>query len=203
MTKRLLPLISIVPMTLAACGGDANLPVQNADIIAVLKTRPSLTRFAEALETTGVAGTLTSSGPYTVFAPFDGAVNGPLDEATIRHHILPSRVTFSDMAGESTGYDTLNNDQIDVDVTDQIVVGSALMIESDIQATNGIIHVIDQVQSAAPGPETLLNQQPVDQGIEQEPLDQSAEPIPLVPAATNLQPATPKVIPAAPTAITN
>ena len=86
------------------------------------------------------------------------AVNGVLDEATIRHHILPTRVTFSDMAGENTSYQTLNRDEIEVDVTEQIVIGSALMVESDIEASNGIIHVIDKVQQPGPGPARLLEQ---------------------------------------------
>jgi hypothetical protein len=62
------------------------------------------------------------------------------------------------MAGESTSYETLNRDEIEVDVTERIVIGSALMVESDIEASNGIIHVIDRVQQPGPGPARLLEQ---------------------------------------------
>lgn len=160
MTKRLFLPIAAILMTLSACGGDA--PPRQApeqDLIAVLKKRPSLTKFTEALEATGVAGTLLPGGAYTLFVPIDKAVNGPLDEATIRHHILTTRVTFSDMAGESTSYDTLNNDQIEIDVTDQIAIGSGLMVESDINAANGVIHVIDQVQAPVSTPAALIDQE--------------------------------------------
>lgn len=174
MTKRPILLTSLLLTALAACGGAPPQPPVEPDLLAVLKTRPSLTRFAEALETSGVASTLVASGSYTIFAPIDRSVTTQLDEATIRHHILSTRVTFSDMAGESTSYDTLNFDQIEIDATEQIVVGSGLMVESDINAANGVIHVIDTVQIAAPGPERLIDQQPIEQGQQ----DQSAVPIP-------------------------
>ncbi|MGI9507676.1 MAG: fasciclin domain-containing protein [Geminicoccaceae bacterium] len=181
MTKRLTLSTSLLLTTLAACGGSAPpQPIAEPDLLAVLKSRPSLTRFAEALETSGVASTLLSSGSYTIFAPIDRAVTGQLDDATIRHHILSTRVTFSDMAGESTSYDTLNFDEIEIDATEQIVVGSALMVESDINAANGVIHVIDRGQLATPGPERLIDQQPLEQGQQ----DQSTVPIPSDQTAT-------------------
>jgi uncharacterized surface protein with fasciclin (FAS1) repeats len=157
MTKRLI--LTFLPMlcALAACSSPP--PAQPAsDLVSILKARPSLKQFANALENSGVAGSLAADGAYTIFAPMDKAVNAALDEATIRHHILPTRVTFSDMAGENTSYETLNNDEIEVDVTERIVIGSALMVESDIEASNGIIHVIDRVQRPGPGPARLLEQ---------------------------------------------
>lgn len=145
MTIRLITPTFLIVTTLAACGGSPP-PAPEPDVVRVLQTRPSLTQFTEALKSTGVADSLFANGAYTVFVPFDKAVSGPLDAATIRHHILAERVTFSDMAGESTSYTTLNDDEIEIDVTEQIVIGSGLMVESDIGAANGIIHVIDQVQ---------------------------------------------------------
>ncbi|MDH3662314.1 MAG: fasciclin domain-containing protein [Alphaproteobacteria bacterium] len=167
MTKHSILPIVVILSTLAACGGgNAPPPAPKPDVIGVLKTRPSLLRFTEALEATGVASALLSSGAYTVFAPMDKGVAGPLDEATVRHHILPTRVAFSDMAGENTSYDTLNNDQIEIDVTDQIAIGSALMVESDIAAANGIIHVIDRVQTPDGG--SPIEQEPLDQVLDSE-----------------------------------
>lgn len=170
MTKRPILTTVFILSTLSACGGGGSAPppAPAPDIIGVLKSRPSLTRFTEALESTGVASTLLSSGAYTVFAPMDKAVNGSLDEATIRHHILQNRVTFTDMAGESTSYDTLNNDQIEIDVTDQIAIGSGLMVESDIAASNGIIHVIDRVQTPEGVQETPIEQEALDQSVDTE-----------------------------------
>ena len=142
MTIRLI--LTITLSGLIACSGAPTPPAEDANLVSVLKTRSNLTWFAELLESSGVASMLLPSGSYTIFAPMDNAVTGPLDEATIRHHILPVRVTFSDIAGEDTSYETLKKDRMEVDFTEQIAVGSGLMVESDIQASNGIIHVIDE-----------------------------------------------------------
>lgn len=173
MTKKrlILPLV-LTLSTLAACGGSGGQqipPPADPDLVSVLEGRPNLKRFKEALEATGVASTLQSGGAYTILAPMDKAVTGPLDQATVRHHILPTRVTFSDMAGESTSYDTLNGDQVEIDATEQIAIGTGLMVESDIQAANGVIHVIDQVQTPAGGSETPTDQGATDQAPEAEP----------------------------------
>lgn len=158
MTKRQLTIILATFLTLSACGG-AEQVVQTAperDLLTVLKTRPSLTKFTEALEATGVAATLKASGNYTVFAPIDIAVaDTTLDEETVRHHILLERVTFSDIAGEDASYLTLHSDEIEIDATEAIRVGNGLMVESDIEASNGIIHVIDRVQPPGDAPTSL------------------------------------------------
>lgn len=160
MTIRLILPIAAILGALSACGGSQPTPpAANLELLAVLKNRPSLTQFTAALESTGVAVTLLSSGSYTIFAPIDKAVSAPMDQATIRHHILTTRQTFSDMAGESTSYDTLNNDQIEIDVTDGIAIGSGLMVESDITAANGVIHVIDRVQTPEGTAEPLVDQE--------------------------------------------
>ncbi len=156
MTKRWFSTMLVALLSLNACG--SNQVVQNAepDLIAVLKTRPSLTKFTESLESTGVAATLQESGSYTIFAPMDAVVDqGTLDEITVRHHILPERVAFSDLAGENTSYTTLHTDEIEVDATETIKIGDGLMVESDITAKNGVIHVIDKVLTPEDLPTSL------------------------------------------------
>jgi hypothetical protein len=149
MTTRWFLSICVVLISLSACGGSVQqaLPQAEPDLIAVLKSRPSLRQFTAALESSGVGASLQANGTYTIFAPIDKAVgqNGPLDAATVRHHILAERVTFSDIAGESTSYTTLHSDDIEIDATETIRIGEGLMVESDITAANGIIHVIDKV----------------------------------------------------------
>jgi predicted small lipoprotein YifL len=147
MTKRWFSTLLFALFSLNACGSNpVVVPAAKTDLIAVLKTRPSLTQFTKSLEATGVATTLQESGNYTIFAPIDAVVReGALDEATIRHHILQERITFSDLAGESTSYTTLHADEIEIDATETIRIGDGLMVESDIAASNGVIHVIDKV----------------------------------------------------------
>lgn len=159
MKTRWFLLISSCFLTLSACGGtQQNVPKAEPDLIATLKARPSLTRFTAALEETGVAATLRPDGAYTIFAPMDAAVakGGRLDAATVKHHILSERVTFGDMAGENISYTTLHTDEIEIDAIETIQIGDGLMVESDIVATNGVIHVIDTVLTPGEVPTTLL-----------------------------------------------
>ena len=89
MPTRWLFTILMATMALAACSSEPRVVEVERDLVAVLKTRPSLTRFTSALEATGVAEALQKEGTYTVFAPMDAAVVGKaLDERTLRHHIL-------------------------------------------------------------------------------------------------------------------
>ena len=151
MTKRSTFPALLLLLNVSACGGGGgNLaPTGPPDLLSVLKERPSLTLFTEAFESTGVADQLELDGAYTVFVPIDQSVAGSLDVATIRHHIISDRIGFSDIAGENEIYTTLNDDEIEIDATDQIAIGSGFMIESDINASNGVIHVIDQVLEAS------------------------------------------------------
>ena len=85
------------------------------------------------------------------------------------------------MAGDSTSYDTLNDDQIEIDVTDQIAIGTGLMVESDIEATNGIIHVIDRVQEPEGTGSPQIDQQPLEPAAAAETIENTV--IPAAPAA--------------------
>ncbi len=152
-------IILITVFSITACGSNDPLPPSPAepDLLAVLKNRPSLKKFTRALEATGVAGQLQGGGDYTIFAPMDVAVaDTSLDLKTVSHHIIPGRVTFSDLAGENNSYTTLHRDEIEVDATDAIRVGDGLMVESDIAANNGIIHVIDKVLPPGDVPTSLI-----------------------------------------------
>lgn len=153
-------LIASILVGLAACGGGGSPPSQQQaepDLLSRLKTRPSLTRFTAALEATGVADRLRDAGPYTIFAPIDAAIaDRSLDQATVNHHIVAERVTFNDIAGETISYTTLHTDEIEIDAVEVIRVGDGMMIESDITASNGVIHVIDKVLSPSDAVPTNL-----------------------------------------------
>ena len=187
MTKRWFSTLLFALFSLTACGSDPVVAPPKSDLVAVLKTRPSLTQFTKSLETTGVAATLQESGNYTIFAPIDVAVRqGELDEATLRHHILQERVTFSDLAGETTSYTTLHADEIEVDATEAIRIGDGLMVESDIAASNGVIHVIDKVLKPEQQPAGLSG------------AATNGGPLELAPSTEPAQPDATAVVPAAP-----
>jgi uncharacterized surface protein with fasciclin (FAS1) repeats len=101
---------------------------------------------------------LLTSGNYTFFAPTDTAFTS-LDEAqleqlianpgqlagVLRGHIVSGRLTAADLADRST-VETLAGTSLRVSVTgDTVTVGGSRVVQADIAATNGVIHVINSV----------------------------------------------------------
>jgi uncharacterized surface protein with fasciclin (FAS1) repeats len=110
-----------------------------------------------ALETTGLSDVLHTAGPFTLLAPSDAAFS-TLDQAVLnklladqerlnnllRYHLLGGRYTFVDLAGLST-VTTLEGSELQVDGEDGVRLDEASVVEADIEADNGLIHVLDQV----------------------------------------------------------
>jgi uncharacterized surface protein with fasciclin (FAS1) repeats len=114
-----------------------------------------------AVEAAGLKDQLTTPGPYTVFAPTDAAFDAlpretldnllkpeNKDQLTklIAYHVIPGQFTSNQLtSGEVKTVEgspvTVNID----DVTRTITVDNATVIQADIPASNGIVHVIDRV----------------------------------------------------------
>ncbi|MEC4812741.1 MAG: fasciclin domain-containing protein [Scytonema sp. PMC 1069.18] len=121
----------------------------------------NFTTLSTVLKSAGLADTLSSGGPYTVFAPTDQAFAAlpketlrrllqPENRETLarilRYHIIPGQITANELKrGElKTLADSPLNVQID-SATNQIAVNDASVIQPNIQATNGIIHAVNKV----------------------------------------------------------
>ena len=111
-----------------------------------------------AVKAAGLVGTLKGKGPYTVFAPNDaafaklppGTVESLLKNkaklATIlKYHVVPGRVKAADVAGKKLMVKTAAGLPVNVDGTFGVKVNDANVIQADIEASNGVIHVIDTV----------------------------------------------------------
>lgn len=130
-----------------------------SDIVGVILSDSRFKILATALRATGLLETLKEQGPFTLFAPTDEAFNalpdGTLemlmqpenrDKLTniLRYHVIPGQVTSGELT--SGEVETAEGSSVNVDVgSDSISVGEASVIDSDIPASNGVIHVIDQV----------------------------------------------------------
>jgi uncharacterized surface protein with fasciclin (FAS1) repeats len=134
----------------------ATVPVQN--LLQTSATDRNLSVFVTAVEKTGLAATLNSAGPYTVFAPTDEAFEelpeGALDAlladrerlaSVLRLHVVEGRLASSDLVGMPAVL-TLEGETVPVTMEQGIMmIGDASMNLTDIQASNGVIHVIDAV----------------------------------------------------------
>lgn len=150
--------LSVIAFVLPAKAGDYGKSKQ--DIVAVASSAGSFNTLVAAVKAAGLVETLQGDGPFTVFAPTDaafaklpaGTVDNllkPENKATLvdilTYHVVPGRVTASDLAGKTTTATTVEGGQVSIDGTDGVRVETAAVIQADVPATNGVIHVIDRV----------------------------------------------------------
>jgi len=131
--------------------GEKNL-VQTAIAAGQFKTLASL------LQKAGLAGTLEGKGPFTVFAPTDAAF-AKVPEATLAslaknkaklravllYHVVKGKVTAA-QAIKLHSAKTLEGKSLSIKVSGgKVIVGGATVIKANVLASNGVIHVINQV----------------------------------------------------------
>ena len=132
-----------------------NLP---GDIVQVASTTDGFTTLVQAVAAAGLVETLQGTGPFTVFAPSDDAfaalADGLLDKLLLEENreILVSILTYHVAAGKVTSAEvasgaatTVEGSNIELTVGNGIQVNGANVVLADVEASNGVIHVIDQV----------------------------------------------------------
>ncbi|MBD2774011.1 fasciclin domain-containing protein [Iningainema tapete] len=169
------PLASNVLATQYIVGRTTNGAQTANDIVSLAASSNSFTTLTSLLKTTGLRDTLQQQGPYTVFAPTDAAF-AALPKNTLqrlllsenretlikilRYHVVSGELTAREL---STGEQkTLEGRPVNIQITpatSQIAVNKASVIQPNVQASNGVIHVINQVLLP---PDINLAQQPQD-----------------------------------------
>ena len=134
-------------------------PVDTSDIVDTAVAAGSFGTLATALTEAGLVETLKGEGPFTVFAPTDEAF-AALPEGTLESlladipaltEILLYHVVSGDVRAETVvGLDsatTVQGSDIAIEVVDGGVIlnGETMVTATDIEASNGVIHVIDSV----------------------------------------------------------
>jgi uncharacterized surface protein with fasciclin (FAS1) repeats len=135
-----------------------------ADDVTVARLLGSDARFSTlvaALDSAGLRAALDSAGTYTLFAPtnaaFDALPEGTVEallndereqlRRVLRHHLLPRRVAIGGGGPARRRVPTaLDGDTLSIATgRDTIRVGPARVLEADVRASNGVVHVIDRV----------------------------------------------------------
>jgi uncharacterized surface protein with fasciclin (FAS1) repeats len=114
-----------------------------------------------AAQAAGLADTLANGGPFTVFAPTDEAFaalpDGTVENllkpenkdqlaAILSYHVISGEVMSEALMGQMVEPETLQGSTVMIDATgDAVMVDGATVIQADVKASNGVIHVIDQV----------------------------------------------------------
>jgi uncharacterized surface protein with fasciclin (FAS1) repeats len=128
-------------------------------IADVVSTNENFSTLLTAVETAGLVETLSGAGPFTVFAPTNAAF-GAIDEATLNalledpetleqvllYHVVEGEVLAADVVGLGEAA-TVQGQPITITVDGETVTlnDTAVVVETDIMASNGVIHVIDAV----------------------------------------------------------
>ncbi len=133
---------------------------QTNDIVAVAAEAGTFNTLLAAAKAADLVGALQGEGPLTVFAPTDDAFaklpEGTVEtllkpenkeklQAVLLYHVVAGKVT-SDKVVDLTSAESLQGDTIDITVKmGKVYVDDAQVIAADVEASNGVIHVIDAV----------------------------------------------------------
>ena len=166
--------LAVSALAFSACASDSNdaetlptaeeAPVEEeagdaGTIVDVAVGAGSFETLVAAVTAADLVETLSSEGPFTVFAPTDEAFaalpDGLLDAlllpenkdaltAILTYHVLPAEVLAADVAaGDVT---TVQGEDVTIAAEgDTLTIGGATIVDTDVEASNGVIHVIDAV----------------------------------------------------------
>jgi len=130
------------------------------DIVDTAVAAGQFSTLAAALEAAGLVDALKGEGPFTVFAPTDEAFSklpegvvddllepekqGQLQEI-LKYHVASGKALAGDVVTLDS-VETLQGGSLPIKCSgDTVMVGDATVIQTDIQCSNGVIHVIDSV----------------------------------------------------------
>lgn len=131
-----------------------------SNVVDLALDSESLSTLVAALKAGGLVGTLQGDGPYTVFAPtneaFEALPKGTLESLLkpenkqqlvdiLTYHVVPGKIYSTDLS-DGQKANTVQGKAVKVDLNDVgVKINDAYVLKADIKASNGVIHIIDQV----------------------------------------------------------
>ena len=157
--------LAAAPASAGGCGASTT-TAATAQPAAMTETAPGIydlageagfTTLTAAIEAAGLQDTLNQDGPFTVFAPTDEAFAklpaGTLESLladkekltkVLLYHVASGQVYAEDVVDLRKAR-TLNGQKVKIDVAEGVKINGATVVKTDVQAQNGVIHVIDTV----------------------------------------------------------
>ena len=132
---------------------------QDKDIVDTASAAGDFATLLTAAEAAGLVATLKGEGPFTVFAPTDeafaalpaGTVESLLEPENkekltqiLTYHVIPAKVMSTDLS-DGMSADTVGGSAVTIGTEGGVMVNDANVVSADIEASNGVIHVIDKV----------------------------------------------------------
>lgn len=132
--------------------------MNNKTIVDVAQEAGNFTTLVAAVKAAGLVETLSGEGPFTVFAPTDdafaklpaGTVEALLKDKEklakiLTYHVVDGKVMAKDVAG-MTSAKTVEGSEVTIKAENsKVMINDATVTTADIEASNGVIHVIDTV----------------------------------------------------------
>ncbi|MCD1617483.1 fasciclin domain-containing protein [Salipiger marinus] len=131
----------------------------DSDIVETAQAAGSFSTLLAAAEAAGLVDTLKGDGPFTVFAPTDEAF-AALPEGTVdtllqpenkdqltsilTYHVVPGKVMSTDLTNGMEA-ETVQGSMVTIMTEGGVTVDGANVVTADVEASNGVIHVIDAV----------------------------------------------------------
>ena len=134
--------------------------LKKADIVDTAAKAGSFKTLLAAAKAAGLVPVLKGKGPYTVFAPTDNAFanlpKGTVEsllkpenkaqlKAVLTYHVVPGKVMSSQIAGKIAQVKTVEGRKININATKGVMINDAQVVLADVEASNGVIHVVDKV----------------------------------------------------------
>jgi uncharacterized surface protein with fasciclin (FAS1) repeats len=163
-----IPMALTLAAVLAACGSSSDTPAAATEpnLVTLAQSNPNLSILVEAVVAANLQGTLSGTGPLTVFAPTNDAfaalltelgftkaellANKALLNTVLTYHVLPAKVlksgiplgkAITTVEGGIFKIDAVGSDLVITDGRNR----TAKITATDIAASNGVVHVIDKV----------------------------------------------------------
>ncbi len=148
--------LAAAPAFAGSCGNHASAASNN--IVETAVTAGSFNTLVAAVQAADLADTLAGDGPFTVFAPTDEAF-AKLPAGTVEtllanpdqlreillYHVVPGRVSAAQVV-TLTSATTAQGSDVAIRIADgSVMINDALITATDIETSNGVIHVIDTV----------------------------------------------------------
>jgi transforming growth factor-beta-induced protein len=160
--------IHVIDKVLVPSNFQLNPPVEN-DIVDIAVGNEDFSMLVSLLQQAGLVETLQGEGPYTVFAPTNQAFEDLVTALNITpaelmaqpdlakvllYHVVPGKVMSTDLV-DGMEAPTANGNTLMIDLMNGVKINNSMVIAADLEATNGVVHVIDSV--LVPSDFTLQN----------------------------------------------
>jgi transforming growth factor-beta-induced protein len=132
---------------------------EDKDIVDIALGNPDFSMLVSLLQEAELVSVLQGEGPFTVFAPTNAAFEQLLMDLDITaselmaqpdlskvllYHVLSGKVMSTDLVDGMMAA-TVNGNDITVDLSEGVMINNSSVISADIEATNGVVHVIDRI----------------------------------------------------------